>query len=345
MDQGGMEMSRSLVLFSLLGVVFFVMQPTCGGEEPLTIVALDGVHQYFGEGDTRTVDVSVTFPPADASFSRIVLRYTLSCPEGGCDPWDRLASLFIVEHPGTDGEEPFEIGRFITPYGVGGAFEVDVTELRPLLTGVRTLRSFVSTWVEPGWIVDVRFEFYPGVPDRHPVEVRRLWHGAVLYGDPAHPLSEQLPERVERIPEWAVAGELRVLATGHGQGNTENCAEFCAKEHLLAVDDATNRTVLWRDDCKRTAVKGQRGTWWLSRAGWCPGAAVIPRIWAIDALSPGTDARFRYEVEPYENTCRPDHEPECTDCMSFVTSCDYNGGDHTPPIWQISTLLILFDGA
>lgn len=332
-----------VVVVTLLATLPFTMQPACGEEEPLTVVALDGVHQYFGSDDTRTVEQEVAFPPAESSFSRIVLRYALSCPEGGCDPWDRLASLFIVEHPGTDEERAFEIARFVTPYGVGGTFEQEVTDLRPLLTGVRTLRSFISTWVEPGWIVDVRFDFYPGTPERKVIEVRQLWLGTVLYGDPSNPLSRQLPERRETIPPGVEGGALRVLATGHGQGNSENCAEFCAKEHILAVDETEEGEVLWRDDCKRTAVKGQRGTWWLSRAGWCPGAVVLPRLWHIDPLlAPGGDKTFRYDVEPYENTCRPDYEPECTGCMSFVTSCDYNGGDHTPPLWQLSVQLILF---
>lgn len=331
----------------LLGflVVFTLMQPNaCDGQgDVLSIVAIEGVHQQFGNENTRTVTQEVTFPDAEMEFSQVVLKYTLSCPDGGCDPWDRLANLYIVKHAGTNEEESYEIARFITPYGVGGSWQQDVTDLRPLLTGTQTFRSFVDTWTSPGWIVDVVFDFYVGKPEQKAVEVRQLWLQTVLYGDPVQPIENQVLEHQEVIPSNITGAKLRILNTGHGQGNAENCAEFCPKEHTFVINGTSNTETLWRDDCVRTAVKGQHGTWWFSRAGWCPGADVIPRIWDIGSLiHPNEVSIIQYAIQPYENTCRPDYEPECTGCMSFVTSCDYNGGDHTPPVWKLSAQLILF---
>ena len=127
--------------------------------------------------------------------------------------------------------------------------------------------------------------------------------------------------------------------TGHGQGNAENCAEFCPKNHWFAVDGHKLMKQIWRDDCRTTAAPNQAGTWQYPRAGWCPGAIVYP--WNEEFLLGTTkEITIDYGVEEYVNTCRPDSE-NCSGCV-FGSGCDYNGGDHTEPSYLVSALLILF---
>ena len=79
-----------------------------------TIVAFDAVHQSFGNlGNNRSITQLIQFPNSNSNYSDIMMNVLLECPGGGCDPWDRKAKVSI-EHL----EEWFEIGRYVTPYGV-----------------------------------------------------------------------------------------------------------------------------------------------------------------------------------------------------------------------------------
>ena len=92
---------------------------------------------YFtGTDNQRQVDAPVSFP-ATGAYEKITLHLSLACPTGGCDPWDRFGSLGVVTGKGQDGgaDTVIEIERFITPFGVGAKWDLDVTDLRPLLAG------------------------------------------------------------------------------------------------------------------------------------------------------------------------------------------------------------------
>lgn len=302
-----------------------------------TVVGFDGEHVYFGgDPNRRTVDKAVTFPAPDLRYSRITLNLGLRCPSGGCDWWDRLGHLSIVS-----GETEIEIARFITPYRVGGQFTVDVTDFQRLLEGDKTLRVFIDTWVYPGhangagWLVDASFELVGGVPSPDPVAVVPLWAPQrVVYGDPMRPIAVAA---APTLPDGLTGARLRALVTGHGQGNAENCAEFCAKDHSFHVDAEIVTTRLWRDDCATTAVPNQQGTWRYARAGWCPGAMVTP--WIADVAGTAGARAISYDVQTYENTCRPD-ATTCGGC-TLGTGCPYDGGAHTEPGWEQSAVLVL----
>ncbi|MCE9577039.1 MAG: hypothetical protein K8W52_28085, partial [Deltaproteobacteria bacterium] len=225
-----------------------------------TIVAFDGTQVSFtGTENHRTVDVPVTFPAAGLRYSKITLRIALRCPApGGCDRWDRLAHLSLLQPPAAGGTDPveLEVARFITPYHVGAQFSVDVTDLQRVLEGPQMVRVFIDTWVGPGspygdgWLVDAAFDFEGGLPARDPVAVVPLWAPQrVSYGDPAHPIDVHTSVT---IPDGVTGVRLRALVTGHGQGNADNCAEFCARDHHFTIGGDTVTTTLWRDDCATT---------------------------------------------------------------------------------------------
>ena len=135
--------------------------------------------------------------------------------------------------------------RFMTLPGAP-SWTVDVTALRPLLAGEVTLRVFVDTWVGPGhpqgagWLVDASFEMKGGTPARLPVAVIPLWDEMRFdYGDPAKPVAAAVPPRQPAIPADASAVELRAIITGHGQGNLQNCAEFCRRTHSFRLGETS----------------------------------------------------------------------------------------------------------
>jgi hypothetical protein len=335
-----------------------------------SIVAFDNTLVCFGSGGvgpcSRTVDSTVTFPTTGA-FSQILLDVTLKCPSNGCDPWDRAGSIDLVVPPSEDGgaETLMELGRFMTPYGITSgvnappSWEIDVTELRPLMSGTVTLRVFIDTWVPQGnaaqygggWVVGATFNMVGGVASPNPVVVVPIWSWVttnreptqVIYGDPNYPISSSLPPQTLTLPAGPTTWGIRAQITGHGQANLDNCSEFCSENHTWSVGSTRNTTAIWRTDC---ANYPSQGTYQYSRAGWCPGAAVIP--WDIDVTSQvtaGSSATFTYGVTPYLNTCNASESPDggvCSGCASGE-SCAYDGSDHTQPFYYVTSVLVGFE--
>jgi Peptide-N-glycosidase F, C terminal/Peptide-N-glycosidase F, N terminal len=322
-------------------------EPVAGADAMVT--AFDKTPVYFaGEDNKRTVDATASFP-ATGAYEKITLHLSLDCPSGGCDPWDRLGTLGVVTAKGSDGgaDTVIEIERFVTPYHVGAQWDIDVTDLRPLLSGDITLRGFIDTWVGPGsqygdgWLLTARFEMKGGIPAALPVAVLPVWTmRSAVYGDPAKPIPSSLPPETLMLPSGTSSYALRTFVTGHGQGNAKNCAEFCSRQHTITAGTTAHEAKVWRTDCATTAAPNQEGTYKYSRAGWCPGADVRP--WVIDVTQDvaGGKATFAYDVEAYENTCRPDAAP-CASC-TLGSTCPYDGGNHTEPNYSVSSLLIAY---
>lgn len=326
-----------------------------------TVAAFEGtVFSFTGQENRRTNDVTVAFPES-GTFDRITLTLTLACPANKCDPWDRAGTLGLVVREVDGGnDEVIELARFMTPYGVGGTWTYDLTDLRPLLRGTVKLRGFIDTWVGPGsnygngWALTTSFEFHGGEPARLPLAVIPLWQhasdGSVVVGDPAKPFAASVPEARVTLPRAAGSVAVRTIVTGHGQGNANNCAEFCRLEHTQTVGTEPHAWTPWRNDCRQTGVAGQQGTWTLSRAGWCPGADVRPWTFDVAGLSEAALAGrepipVRYEVAAYENTCRPpaaDGGTCDTTTCSLGTGCGYDGGNHTEPFYRLSSVLVAF---
>jgi hypothetical protein len=232
---------------------------------------------------------------------------------------------------------------------VGGSWDYDVTDLQPLLAGARTMHAYIDTWSNAGYLVTVRFDFKAGTPARKPVKVipmawkngDRLDRDKVVYGDPGRSIASQLPTQSVTLPAGGFSkSELFVITTGHGQANSDNCAEFCPREHRLLVDGQAHKKTIWRDDCENNPINNQQGTWQYDRAGWCPGSNVRPWIQDLGgALTPGSTHSIAYDVQAYENTCRGS---VCTGCYQGV-SCNYDGGSHTEPYYLVTAFLVLFE--
>jgi Peptide-N-glycosidase F, C terminal len=328
------------------------------------VSAFDLADQYFNPEDLRTIEAQVDFPSA-GSWERIDMIVELSCPaDGDCDNWDRFANVMLVEDPGGANEEVLELERYMTPYNRGMCMRTDVTRFAPRLNGTKTIRSFIDTWVGPnesvhghGWRTTVKFVFHPGTPDQNavPESLIALWpFDSVEIGNPDAPFADTMGSKTVAIPAGTSRAELRVVATGHGQGNRSNCAEFCPMTHELTVNGTAFSFDPWRDDCADNPIgPGQAGTWKYNRAGWCPGAYSLPEVLDItSAVVSGQDATITYDVLTsaqgvYENLCRPgagDANNHCTHCAfdNDPGNCEYNGGNHTPPVEKIAVQLLLY---
>jgi hypothetical protein len=323
----------------------------------VTVTAFSGTYIYHAMPDVteddphQMAEVSVAFPEMPLTYQRIMLNLALRCPPAsmsGCDHWDRRAYLGVVRGTGAQ-KTVTEVLRFITPYGVGANWMLDVTSLRPLLAGTQTLRVYIDTHVLAGspygggWLVDASFQFTGGTPAKVPIAVVPLWDEMMfLYGDPNVPIPMSVKPQTVTVPAGATGAEIRSFITGHGQGNAQNCAEFCPQTHTFTVGAQSVQKSIWRTDCATTAVPGQQGNVTPSRAGWCPGATVVPWVQDVSSsITAGQQVTIGYGVTGnYVNSCRPD-APTCTGCV-FNTGCAYNKMDHTPPVYALSAALVIY---
>lgn len=304
-------------------------------------------------------DSTFVFPDTSLHVSKILMFYRIECPAapGDCDPWDRIGYLRLGRETGRTGEdgvrelEWIEIGRVVTPYDitppprpVSCTWEIDVTDYMQLLRGDVLLSNYIETWIGDarGWIVTIDFAFVHGEPDLIPYEVTNLWSSYwTLYGDPDDDIENHFAPITVPVTGAPDAAKARIFCTGHGQGNTANCAEFCNRWHQVTANGTVFQHNLWRSNCAQNSCSPQGGTWTYNRAGWCPGDAAP--AWEVDlteAILPGADNVFDYNVQPYVNYCRPSN-PACVDGQT-CTDCDYNYNGHTPPIYILQGHVVLY---
>jgi hypothetical protein len=279
------------------------------------------------------------------------MNLTIECPPGGCDPWDRFGNITLNHSDGTN----YEIARLITPYdigtGIGGpgtcGWSYDLTPYSHLLRGQQDLSLYISTWSK-GWQVSVDFEFQEGVPALEPYKIVNLWdYGHLVYGNPNNPVTNHLTQQVVQLDPETKAAKVRTVVTGHGQGNTDNAAEFSHRWHRVTAGGIADQWEPWRYDCDTNSCSPQGGNWWYGRAGWCPGSGSWPRDVDVSSqITPGGTLNLNYEIEPYTNCCRPDN-PSCDHndgncCISFAGECGWNYTGHTEPSFDLNSQLILY---
>lgn len=305
------------------------------------IVISEGLEIYFKSGDNkREQKIDVELPQKNLQFAKVTLKFALKCPSNKCDAWDRLGTFGIINQEG----RYLELFRFITPYGIGAQWTADLSDFLPILEGKNTFRIFIDTWVGPGhsqgngWLVDASLHYEKGDPNTRAIFVYPLLSMEdIIYGDPEKSTKREVKVALKNIPRSNNA-RLYTIITGHGQGNAENCAEFCPKNHTISFAGRTFSKKIWRDDCATSVDPNQKGNYRFSRAGWCPGDKVYPWITDINDDLSLDFAEFKYDVEPYINTCRPG-AIECKGCV-FGTPCSYDGGLHTEPRYYVSSYLI-----
>jgi hypothetical protein len=166
----------------------------------------------------------------------------------------------------------YEIGRFITPYGInltldddGWTWVYDLTDFEPLLHDSVELQC--GNWQE---LLDMKFAFIEGTPPRDVMRIERLWDGNFGTGN----LDESWGEQEIEVQPGEEGFSLKATASGHGN---PGCAEFCNNTHSVWVDGTEHYSWEIMQECADNPLYPQGGTWIYNRGGWCPGAPVTER--------------------------------------------------------------------
>jgi len=295
---------------------------------------------YAGPGDSIIVqaftfgsnqDSTFKFPSDTLQYQKILMYYTLKCnPKNNpaCGQWDYLTYTYLYQPTGTydssisqidtfrnpdstikkidtvwsvyEVNTRFELGRYITPYGIGLSlgngftWVYDVTDYGPLLHD--SVHLSAGNWQE---LLDLKFVFIQGTPPRKPYKVVNLWNGNFNYGL-TPPIDSAVKPKNVLIDANAVNTRLKVRVTGHGEDDSD-CMEFCGKMNYFSVNGVQRWSqFIWRNNCAYNPVPAQGGTWIYQRANWCPGS----EVWTYDAeLTPyvtaGQNALLHYYFPPY----------------------------------------------
>jgi hypothetical protein len=192
----------------------------------------------------------------------------------------------------------YELGRYITPYGInldlgpeGTTWVFDITDYAPLLHNWVRLQAGNNQE-----LLDLRFVMIKGTPPRTVRKIENLWSGSFSY---ASLLDDRSGQAVfKRLDPGASMFQVKTRTTGHGFGGPSNCAEFCQKFHYLNLNDQQAFSWFLWNECADNFVYPQGGTWLYDRAGWCPGAKVSTYEHELTPLvSPGDTVKLDYDIQ------------------------------------------------
>lgn len=282
-----------------------------GTDQVLVVNTFDKAHLAFTDANPQSKTQTFKFPTNLSNVSKIKMYVKLECPQGGCGAWDVYANVFIKD---SQSGAYFELGRYITPYGVDNhqrakGFEFDVTDFKSLLTGDVELKVFAETWTKEGWLVTVKFEYEQGTPDYQYYAITPImqYNKNSLEGIPYGVTNNFKTDFGLKIPANAKQTKLRTIISGWGHAAigtaNGNCAEWCPRTHNIFIDGQQKFAhVMGPIGCGSNPVQPQGGNWAPNRAGWCPGMEVPIRSDIFATPEAGKTLRFKYTLQPWTNT-------------------------------------------
>ncbi|MFA8300580.1 MAG: LamG-like jellyroll fold domain-containing protein [Hyphomicrobiales bacterium] len=229
-------------------------------------------HQYQYDNNAVAID-SVVYP-YDQRLIKVDLPY--------------YGKPFEIVHE-------YELGRFITPYGIGldlgeegHTWWFDVTDFAPLLHDSVVIRS--GNFQE---LLDLKFFMIEGTPPREVKNIQRLWNGTYNLN-----VFEEKVQKLDLtlLPD-AESHKVRIITTGHGFDKPNYCAEFCQKTHYLKVNGKQEFDWQILDECADNHLYPQGGTWVYDRAGWCPGKKGTLREFEITDLISDKSISLDYDCD------------------------------------------------
>jgi hypothetical protein len=302
-----------------------------------TVTSLLNQQAFTGiwlNSNVPSVTVDGLLPSYVGAFDTIIATLSVTCPTGGCGPWDRVAS---IDAQGQDGQW-FEIIRYITPYGVPCTHRINLADYMSILQGKVTFRANCAT-LDNGFLYELKFDFKDGPPPHKYSRVTKVWKTIYPFGDYSN--LQPVPTWNYVYPSLAVASKLKLVSTGHGWGNlnTGNAAEFYDATHNIWVNGANTFSQHNWTTCNPNpdACSPQNGTWTYNRAGWCPGSIARPFDYDMTPFVAGSNISLQYVFySTYVDLCHPNNP----NCVNGTTCTDCN--DNFNPTLDVNCNLITF---
>lgn len=251
----------------------------------------------------------VGFPDTGVQSRKIYMYLEFGCAPGlKCGEWDYGNHIYLEKD-----SVRYEIARFITPYGFywnssmnwKHGWYYDLTDYAHLLHDSGTIvyqHSGYESNTDRGWTVTMNFNFVHGTPARMPIGSKQLYRLNAPYGNVNNPFSAVVKPQTFDMPEGSDMVNFKIIQTGHGMDQQENCAEFCSKTRTVKLDGNTiSEEKVWRDNCGLNSLYPQAGTWIYDRAGWCPGAPVETSD-IFTSLQENSSHTFGIDMQDYTNT-------------------------------------------
>ena len=279
------------------------------------------------------------FPSHVGTFNNIMAHFDYNCVNGNCDEYDRVGGVKVRNYRG----EWVELFRYISPFGMQCADDLDVSDYTSLLQGLVEFEYYMELWNGNGSNPNLFFTFTKGTPNYLYADVDEIWFDTYSFGDYAN--QQPVPVVDYRFNDKARAATLKLITTGHNwnsgtnnTNNTGNAAEFYeATHHILINGQNKYDQHLWRTCNPHPTGCESHGTWWHPRSGWCPGTMGL--VWDYDLTEylPAGHAELFYQFDPtYLDLCHPNHP----DCVDGVTCVECAAPDN--PILRVSGKVISF---
>jgi len=305
-------MKTKPINFTIIFLITILLSINSNAQDTTRILSHDHIKMVTdpSKGENR-YPATVSFPKPGVQFRKVDLLVTFQCPDGmQCGEWDYIDYINLKTKDATGQEVHYEIARLITPYGRffgtkwSFTFKADISEFASMLRNQATI-EYVHTGYESnttcGWKITVKFEFISGPPVAEIIAVMPMWNGSFPYGDSTNDIEKYLDAKKITATEKTGLMRLRILQTGHGMDDQDNCAEFCPKWREVYFDGklAEHRDI-W-SECATNPVYPQAGTWIYDRANWCPGCMVNPENFNF-MVKPGSTHEINVDMQPYKVT-------------------------------------------
>jgi hypothetical protein len=202
--------------------------------------------------------------------------------------------------------EDIEIGRFITPYGIGLSLGPNGFEWRYDITDYANLfhDSVELSAGNTQELIDMKFIMIQGTPPADVIQVDQLWNkGVASYSYANLDNDVNLSSNLVTLNSATDEIKLKTRLTGHGHnsnnGQYPHCCEWKDNTHYLTANGiAAANWHIWRDDCAENPVFPQGGTWPGQREGWCPGDVVQENEFRLTNYIQNGQITLDYDITP-----------------------------------------------